>query len=141
MRTWAGEQVSRWVGIAAVLLVCGCASVKQDPMGEVTFWAEQAAREGTIEVLLAKPEYKERIERAAVTLEQLIAREQFDMAAFLGVYNQLPVKELKSRGARLAAATGRIVFYRYGKEVAINSPERVKALMVGVRNGLRDGLE
>lgn len=130
----------RTILLIPFLLLLGCASVKQDPVGEVQFWANAAASIGTAEVLRDHPELRPQFEKALTGLEVLIATGNGDPAALQQVIAQLPVDQLESREARIAVTLAKLSFARYGQNVTVDLTKR-SPYVLAAANGLRDGIK
>lgn len=126
---------------SSLLFSSGCASFKgQDPKQELAFWANVAATVGTQEALVAHPEYKPAFEQALAALDALVTANSVDIVAFRNVLNSLPVKELKSKEARIAINIATIAFSRYGQNVGLDQENYVAIALRAVRDGIRSGL-
>jgi hypothetical protein len=126
----------------ALLLFTGCASTEGGGGSQAAIigFIEDAAMIGTAEALIEKPAWKPRFEQAHTELTAAIANARFDGATFRQILNQLPIKELKSREARIGITFAELKFVRYGRNVGIDQPDWVKQGMTAVRNGIGLGL-
>ena len=129
--------------IPLLAFLIGCASIKQDPIGEVKFWATAAASIGTAEALRDNPELRPAFEKALEGLRVLIATGNGDPAALQQVIAQLPVDNLSSREARIAVTLAKLSFARYGQNVTVDLTQRspyVLAAATGLFDGIQSGL-
>lgn len=122
-----------------LVFLLGCATVKQDPVGEIKFWAQAAALIGTQETLREHPEYAPAFQKALVGLEMLIATGNGDPTALQQVIAQLPVDNLESREARIAVTLAKLSFARYGQNVTVDLTQR-SPYVLATAEALRDGI-
>jgi hypothetical protein len=136
------KYITLLIASVALLLGQGCASLNGggDASKEIVFWANTAALLGTQEAIAKNPELRPKFELALASLNALVDAGSTDPLAFRNVLNTLPVKELKSREARIAINLASIAFYRYGQSVALDDKSHVASALRAVRDGIRDGL-
>lgn len=135
------KYITLLIASVALLLGQGCASIgNSNGTQELAFWANAAANIGTQEALAEHPELRPKFETALASLNALVDAGSTDPLAFRNVLNTLPVKELKTREARIAINLASIAFYRYGQSVALDDKSYVGAALRAVRDGIRDAL-
>lgn len=126
--------------LAALLcLFPGCAWLRTPQAGAI---AERAAYRATYEILLDHPEWRAGFVKAADDLSALAEQPHYDVAAVLEVLQRLPVKELRSRTARITYDGVFLVVESVGDPTV--KPEGEQALrnvVTGLAAGVRRGLQ
>jgi hypothetical protein len=129
------------------LLLVGCASSPNDPqdpqaaLRELAFWTHTAAALGAQYALEENPARRPQFEAAVESLDALASSGSADALIFMSVLNTLPVKELKSKEARLAITTATLIYSRYGKEISLSQSNYVGTAIASVRDGFRLALK
>lgn len=127
----------------ALLLTNGCAfrsGITSDPTNYGPK-LKQVAFEGTQLVLSEHPEWREHFLTAADDLNVLANNPTIDLNSVLDIINRLPVKELKSRDARLAISGARLLLVFANVEVPVDKVEKIRPIVTNLRDGIQEGLK
>jgi hypothetical protein len=102
---------------------------------------KQVTFEGTQLVIAEHPEWREHFLTAADELNVVANSPTIDLNTVLEIVNRLPVKELKSRDARLAISGARLLLVFVGVEIPVDKAEKLRPVVIALRDGIQDGLK
>jgi hypothetical protein len=135
------KKVIAILSISCVLMfVTGCASVGKQP-ADYAPAVKQAALDGTILAIGEHPEWREHFLTAADELNVLANAPVINFQTVIDIANRLPVKELKSKDAKLAISGARIVLAFVQVEVPLDKVEKYRPIVVALRDGIQEGLK
>lgn len=134
------KQILTLIALGSLLFTAGCASTGKTPVDYAPA-VKQAAQEGTILALSEHPEWREHFLTAADELNIIALAPTINFQTVIDIVNRLPVKELKSKDAKLAISGARIVLAFVQVEVPLDKVEKYRPIVVALRDGLQNGLK
>lgn len=130
--------------LLALTLFSGCVTgpngTQQPDIHRISAVAREAATVGTQEALLARPDWYNGFATAHDELVRLSNQPTIGVGDLLDILNRLPVKELKSRDARIAISVARITIA--GANWSVIDAERldqIKPVIIAIYEGMEAG--
>jgi hypothetical protein len=128
------------LGFALLLglqLLTGC--VSPEKAVDVRKFTEGATSDLAYGMLLYKPESRVAMETMVKYLDSAEASGSIDIGIISTVFENLPF--MKSRDSKLGIFGGRVLLRRFTGDVNVDTPEGIKAVALGIRDGLNRELK
>jgi hypothetical protein len=127
--------------VCIISLFAGCASTGSRQPIDYAPAVKQAAKEGTNLVVAEHPDWRQHFLDASDELNIIANAPNINFQTVIDIVNRLPVKELKSKDAKLAISGARIVLSFVQVEVPLDKVEKYRPIVVALRDGIQEGLQ